>query len=157
MKLWLLPLLFALSPAAVADESKPYQNWGLQCPDEGPCVLSQRVFLQDAKTPLVTVAFVQLGEKKQLHLLLRVPLGVALSAGVQLQVDQGEAMRWPFSHCDREGCLAVQPMPEPLKAAFRAGREGHVTFGSLDGKGVSVPVSLLGFSAGLKALEKGKP
>jgi invasion protein IalB len=151
---WLL--LCWISAVAAGEEATSYQNWGLRCPEQGHCVLSQRVFLEDAKAPLVALAFTRLGEPPSLHALLRVPLGVALASGAALQVDQGAPQGWPFSHCDREGCLAIQPFSDEMKAAFRAGREARLTFVSLDGKGITVPVSLLGFSAGLKALEQGR-
>jgi invasion protein IalB len=153
--LGILVLLWGLS-AGAAEEATSFQDWGLRCPTQGACVLSQRVFLEQAETPLLALAITPLGEKSALHALLRLPLGVALAPGVALQVDQGATQRWAYSHCDRDGCLAIQPFPEDLRAAFRAGREARVTFVSLDGKGVTVPVSLRGFSAGLKALEQGR-
>ena len=143
------------APETGADTEKVYQDWALRCQDDGSCKLEQQVYVKGAdKAPLVHVIFHSQSQSHDLVMLLLVPLGVMLSPGLQLQVDQGTPQTFPLHHCRSEGCLAIFQLSPELRQSLEAGREAKVGFHTLNGSSIGVPVSLLGITAGLKALDK---
>jgi len=157
--LGLLPAMWGQQAAA---EETVYKDWALRC-SENPagCILEQRVYVEGAeKTPLVHMAVRKLareegkGASRGLWVVLRVPLEVRLAAGLKLRVDGAAPRSIPFHHCRAEGCLALFPLDSTFRRRLEAGREAMVTFETLGGQGIGVPVSLLGVKAGLAGLEK---
>lgn len=133
-----------------------YQDWALRCDKASSCTLEQRVFIKgNDKAPLVYIAFRPLEHAKKLVLLLRVPLGVLLEQGVGLQID-GKSRILPFNHCHTQGCLSLTPLSSEIRKTLQSGQKGEVIFFALDGRSITVPFSLAGVTAGLKALEQKK-
>nr|VFK44805.1 MAG: Invasion protein IalB, involved in pathogenesis [Candidatus Kentron sp. TC] len=156
---------------AFAEKSKPapsegpkpvsHGDWALRCPakdNKEPCSLSQRILVEvdGKKAPIVFFTFVYTGKPKALHAVLRLPLGISLPRGMSLRVDKNSPITGSFSHCDREGCLTVGKINPDLRKKLQAGQKAFITFHTLDGKPVTVPASLTGITAGLKALDKKK-
>jgi invasion protein IalB len=151
----LLVGILMIAPVMAADKEHRYGDWALRCPDKKSCGLEQRVFVEGAEnTPLVHMVFQTTSQAQDLAVLLRVPLGILLNPGLQLQIDQGIPQTFPLHHCRLEGCLAVFPLTTGLRQILESGREAQVSFHMLDGRRIGVPVSLLGVTAGLKALNE---
>jgi invasion protein IalB len=157
---WVCP-----APGAAADEKKEtaYRDWALRySSDTTGWVLEQRVFIEGhGKSPIawMTVQEVETenAEKEteaMLWVVVGVPLNTLISGGVELQVDAGDPMAVSLHHCRATGCIAMLPLDSDIRAAFEAGLKARVTFHLLNGQGVGVPISLMGFNAGLAALEK---
>nr|VFK21974.1 MAG: Invasion protein IalB, involved in pathogenesis [Candidatus Kentron sp. LPFa]VFK34856.1 MAG: Invasion protein IalB, involved in pathogenesis [Candidatus Kentron sp. LPFa] len=152
----------AEEPKPVPPKPVPYGDWALRCPakdkDKEPCSLSQRILVEvdGKKAPIVFFNFVHTGKPKALHAILRLPLGISLPRGMSLQVDKNSPITGSFSHCDREGCLTVGKITPELRKNLEAGQKAFIVFHTLDGKPVTVPASLKGITAGLKALDKKK-
>nr|VFJ88093.1 MAG: Invasion protein IalB, involved in pathogenesis [Candidatus Kentron sp. LFY] len=154
-------LLMGFGNVFAKEEPKPipYGDWALRCPvDKNPCSLNQRILVEikETKTPIVFFSFIYAGKPISLHAVLRLPLGIALAHGVNLQVDEGSPLTWDVSHCDREGCLTMGKISPELRKTLQAGKKVYVIFHTLDGKAVTIPASLKGITAGLKALDKKK-
>lgn len=141
--------------------ARVFQDWALR-PTEAASgwVLEQRVYVTGhEEAPLVGMTIQELdvavdGETRPaLWGTLRIPLGVMLDGGVELRVDEGK--RWSISlhHCRQTGCIALWPLSADLRAELEGGREARVTFQSVDGQRIGVPISLMGIKAGLKALD----
>lgn len=158
----LQPLIVAallLSTLAQAEEPKPleeqvFRDWALLCEAERACWLQQRVLIEGEQEPLMQVQFQWDGEPLTLIGLVRLPLGVALAPGVQLQADGQALQRLAFSHCDERGCYVLFAVTDALRKGLEAGRQGEVVFQILNGKTVTIPFSLLGMTAGLQALDR---
>ncbi len=153
-------IVFGCSAVAMAAESaadtraETFQDWALHCETEQECVLQQRIFVEGmGDSPLVLVAFQAIAETPQPLTLIRVPLGVMVEPGLQVQIDAGDGRRIPFHHCRGDGCVALFPLPGELRQALEAGRKLRISFQRIDGQTIGVPVSLLGITAGLAALE----
>lgn len=135
-------------------------DWVLRCPkekdpkQEKPCTLMQQIVAEKAKSPVVTVVFVHAGKPSALHAILRLPLGVALPTGMNLQIDEGEESKWRFNHCEPGGCLVTSKVNPELRKRLQAGNKANISFHSLVGQKITVPASLRGITAGLNALEK---
>jgi invasion protein IalB len=137
-----------------AQEIREYQDWALRCPESAPCVLEQRVFVEGAEqAPLLYIGFQGLERSSPLMVLVRVPLNVLLAPGLQLKIEGNAPSTVPIHHCREQGCMALFPLSSDLRQALETGRKAQVSFHMLDGSRIGVPVSLLGITAGLRALE----
>ena len=83
------------------------------------------------------------------------PLGTLLTAGVRLSVDGGRERVYPFTTCDRQGCLAQLGFTEEEMGQFRRGAKARlvvVPFEAPD-QPAELTMSLSGFTAGMAAVE----
>ena len=157
-----LSLITMDAQAAGEQKATVFKDWALGCDDQGSnCLLEQRVFVEGlGQTPLVRMTFKALAAEadgrtaRSLWVLLNVPLGVQLAAGLKLQVDRGAPFEAAYHHCHSAGCLALFPLGSDLRKTLETGQQAAVTFQMLDGRSVGVPVSLQGLAAGLAALEE---
>ena len=141
------------SAAASAAETREFRDWALRCGEQTGCYLEQRVYVEGAgDAPLVHVLIQSEGRGGDPMLVLRVPLGILLPPGVRLQIDSGAPADYPLHHCRAEGCIALVRLDDTLRASLEKGHEGRLTFYTVDGRSIGVPVSLLGITAGLSAL-----
>ena len=113
------------------------------------CEMYQQVSEQESQqTVLETVIGYPQGAEQPVAL-FNLPLGMRLPPGVQLQVDDNEAVRFPVQICLRSGCRADIELDSELVAQMRAGSEAVLTIADPQGRGVELPLSLMGFSAAL--------
>lgn len=94
-------------------------------------------FLADGKTP---------------EILVQVPLGIAVPAGVRVGTNSGIMQTLPVSTCNRDGCFARAQMSGPLLGAMRAAKEAlRIAYDSLapnaDARTVTISLGLDGFAA----------
>ncbi|MGE0086398.1 MAG: invasion associated locus B family protein [Desulfococcaceae bacterium] len=144
------------------DKEEVYQDWALHFSSENSAwVLEQRIFIEgNEKTPLVHMAFRKMetdkGREKAdlLWAVLKVPLGILLDSGLQLQTDEDKPMTVSLHHCAATGCMALWPLQPDLRKKLETGKAARVTFQLINGQRVGVPVSLSGLKAGLSALDK---
>lgn len=83
---------------------------------------------------------------------MTLPLGVYLPPGVTVQIDQGTPIKVAIERCEAVGCKAGFALEEQVLAAMRRGVKANVTFSDLRRQPLTIPVSLRGFTAGLRAL-----
>ena len=81
-----------------------------------------------------------------------VPIGVYLPLGIALEIDGNPVGRVPFTRCMPQICTAVaEATPETL-GKMRKGAEANFIIYERPGVGITLPVSLSGFTAAHKAL-----
>jgi len=80
------------------------------------------------------------------------PLGVTLTEGLALQIDEGNMMSIPFSVCSTGGCLATGNIDQSVLSQLKSGNILNVYF--LDGanKRIKIQLSLLGLAKGMDSL-----
>jgi invasion protein IalB len=147
----IVALALGVAPA-IADEV--FQDWALRCPEKPGCFLDQRVFVKgQEQSPVLQAAFQLRGKRPQVIGMLRVPLGVLLPPGLELDIDGAKALRIAYSHCRTEGCIALFELTRDLRRRLERGREARVAFQTVEGKRSELPLSLMGITDGLKALD----
>ena len=151
---WCAPV--AAAPAA----GTTFKDWVIACEEReggetGQCYMAQNVALRESGQRLVHVAvgYSAKGDGRPAAL-LTVPLGVFLPAGVAVAIDGGEPRRVPLEYCIAAGCRALLPLDPDTESALKAGRQAQVIFQDLTRREIAVPISLLGFTAGLRALRE---
>lgn len=84
------------------------------------------------------------------------PLETLLTADLRLQIDSGQARRYPYSFCSQIGCFARLGFTQPEVDAFKAGNAGVVTIvpAAAPNDVVVLNVSLSGFTAGWNAINE---
>ena len=144
--------------AAQPSDGQTFKDWRLRCGKADaatppPCHIFQTVVVSQTGQPFLYVAAGYPPEGTGgPTLFLTLPLGIHLPSGVRLSVDQGQPVPVPVVHCDRDGCHARLALDRRLIESLRAGLVAQVGFQDGVGQPITVPVSLKGFTAALKAV-----
>lgn len=159
-------ILFSLMavPFQLAAEEKEkmtrYKDWGYKCEtpkgfDQKICFIFQRISNKENNKKIadITIAYSPKADKPIMVVVL--PLGVLLPAGIQLKIDQGdEAARAQFVQCIQDGCQARLELDSKLIKKMKSGNKLRVAFFTPLKKQLAFPVSLNGFTAAINSLKK---
>ncbi len=142
-----------------AEQGKVFKDWRVQCEtapgsDTEICHIFQNLTTKEDGKQILNAMIGYLPAKDEAVMILTLPLGIALPPGIQLQIDDGKAARAPIETCTPQGCRVGVPLTKEFITTMKKGNQMKVTFANLQRKGLTVPVSLSGFSAGLKELKK---
>ena len=155
-----LAMLLSLPLGANAARSgEKFDDWTIQCetPEgmtEELCHAFLLVTVKEKNQRILHVAVGYPPKQETPIAIVTVPLGVALQAGVQVKVDDGKALPFPFNVCMSNGCQAGIKLESAMIEEWKKGQKLVVTFGNLKRQGLNVPVSLKGLTAALGALKK---
>ncbi|WP_246362445.1 MULTISPECIES: invasion associated locus B family protein [Halomonadaceae] len=159
-KMGLLSLL-ALSPNAFSQQqpgaasgndvtTESFQDWEVRCQRnaEGPtpCAMSQLVTQPDSNQPLMQVILDYPPQIDDPVMSFFVPLGVHLAPGLQLVVDNGEPIQFPYQVCQEQGCRADAPIEPAMLQQLRSGNTATLSMISPRGERMDVDISLIGFT-----------
>jgi invasion protein IalB len=118
------------------------------------CTLEQRVVLRETGQQLARVAVQTAGpEPRTPALLIHLPLGLSIAAGVSLSVDGSAPRQLPIQTCDAGGCYAGSTFDAELLAALQRGSNLKLDFQNLQRQPISVDFRLDGFSAGFDGIK----
>jgi len=164
-----LACLPVLVPAALADQPDrtldSYGAWELRCErlppqDTGPafaCEVIQTIQLQGQSQLLSRIAIGRPGPQADPVLVVQLPLGIWLPAGVAFDFGAG-AGRHPaeLRRCLPAGCLAELPLTESILTALRTNgaTRSAVEFAMQPNENGSVPLVHQGFAAAYEAMER---
>ena len=136
-----------------------HNDWQIRCetapgaPSE-QCALVQSVTAEDRPNVGLTVIILKTADQKTRILRVFAPLGVLLSKGVGLNVDQTYIGSANFERCLQNGCMANVQMDEKLVAQLKSGKQAIFLIYQTPEEGIGIPLSLSGFSAGFDRLDK---
>ena len=152
------PVLAQEEPViAVAEDGGVFGDWTIRC-DQIPssavqCALTQSVEAEDRENVwLNAYAFSPTEGDGAMLLSVLVPLRVILTRGLGLRIDGTELSVFEFVTCSLEGCLASIVLTDELAESLRSGSEALFVIYFEDRLGIGVPISLVGFGAGIDAL-----
>ncbi len=142
--------------SADADTTLVSSSWTVSCrqaPDVGKdllCEASQTIAVRETGQTLL-IAYVtpweQAGESDPFLLRFQLPHGLDIPAGVQIEIDDRPMESPVIMTSDRVGLFARSALTDALLVALKKGATMTVTFTVLNGRKLSVPVTLDGFSA----------
>lgn len=132
--------------------------WGTTCTSEGrdtaiECLMEQRVVMSDTGVLLASVTLQPVNGSDAPMMIIRVPYGLYLPAGLRMAVDSVAIDTLPFQTCDNQGCFAGGPTSATVIDKLKAGNNLELTFQDQLQRDISVPVSLLGFTAALARIQ----
>lgn len=143
------------APAPEAEEAaevEVFGDWGKRCQvlqtsGNELCLIFQRLRLKENNQTVLYVTFGYPPIGQGPVMVVTTPLGVSLTAGVQLQVDgAGEPQQVAYNVCVQDGCRASLVVGEALLEAMQSGEKLNVTFANAQNKSLGLEVSLEGFS-----------
>jgi invasion protein IalB len=94
---------------------------------------------------LVSAALRQIEGQDKEALMIMVPLGMVLPAGVQVKVDEGEPYKLNYLLCHDFGCTAEVEASDAMVAQIKKGKVMAVAAMTLSGKPIIFPIPLVGF------------
>ena len=145
------------APAEGTITEEQFKDWTVRCgrrTEQGPQVCEmQQQQIDDEDRVIMAVAVGQVPGRSDLGLLVMLPLGILLPAGVTLQIDGGAEVPLEVDRCERQGCRIEMLLEPDLLNRLKAGSQATVFFEAVDPQGerqrLGVPISLLGFTAAL--------
>ena len=152
-----LSLLAAFPAPAAPQAGQTFGDWAVECEraqdGKEKCFLSQSQLLKESNARLLKASIGHLGPKGEPMLVLLLPLGVDLRAGIALKVDDRPQVPVVFQHCVADGCIGALLLDPPTLAVLRGAKRiqiGMMPYASA--QTVTVEVSPKGISRGMDAL-----
>jgi len=137
-----------------------FNSWEVAClADDSNCAMAQ-IGNDATGNPVLEVVVRKLpepleagGEVAIAVLDVITPLGVVLTEGLSLKIDDGEDARAPFQVCTEQGCLVREPIAEELISQFKRGSGATVSVIAANQGVVSATISLSGFTAAYDSMK----
>lgn len=85
---------------------------------------------------------------------VKLPLGILLTDGIAMQVDDGEVNKFYVRTCVDKGCFAYISVNDALLGEMKRGNQAVFAFKNAEGRPISVPFPLSGFTKALKDIQK---
>jgi invasion protein IalB len=148
----------APAPAAAETPQTPALVWTTRCTSEGrrlplDCAMEQRAFITSTGQFIGSVTLRLPPDTQSPVMMITTPLGLSLAGGVVFNIDGGTPTTLPLQTCDNNGCYAGAPVSSELLAAMSRGTTLNVTFKNLSQQDISLPMSLIGFTAAYQKIQ----
>ncbi len=146
--------------AAEAEKSKSFKDWGYKCEkpqgaDKEICFIFQRISSKENDKRIADATIAYLPKIEKPVMVITLPLGVFLPAGIQIKVDEAEeSARAPFIQCIQDGCQTRLQMDDKMITKMKGGKKLIVAFLTPQQKQLAFPISLNGFTAAIGSLKK---
>jgi invasion protein IalB len=127
-------------------------DWLVQCSSPArksklDCALEQRIITTNTGNLFVLASIKVPGETREPLLMLQVPLGLNLAAGVTVKIDKQFEENYQVQTCEQTGCYVGGKASEKLLAAMEKGASFNVILQSNNKKEIVVSMPLSGFKA----------
>ena len=151
---------FAVAGSAqeTAPEPTPPAEWSSQCVSvarggDADCSMEQRLVVQETGQLVIVVSVRVPHAPRTPAMLVQLPLGLFLPAGIQLGIDDRATQNLPVQRCDANGCYAGLAVDAALLAALKAGKALRLTMRNMAQEPVTFEVPLAGFSAAFERID----
>jgi len=156
----LASLVFWADEALAAQDGQTFHDWTVKCKSQETgqkdrCALIQTLRRKNANgnQPIMTVLVAPFGSESRLGMLITVPLGVFLPAGLTLTVDDKKLTKQlAYQFCNRLGCRAAVLFDDRLLGLFRTGAKASIAIQDRHRKDIVMAISLNGFSKGVDGI-----
>jgi invasion protein IalB len=133
-------------------------DWEVACKAPPPgakkeiCALVQTVAAEDDDNVVISVHFLKYSDGTRV-LRIFTPLGVALSKGMRLNIDDTHSVQATYARCAQYGCFAQIEPDDALFELLKTGKRVLVVIYRTQEAGIGIPISLSGFNQALAALQ----
>ncbi len=153
--------LLALSPSAFSQQqpgaasgsnvtTESFQDWEVRCQSNAagpsPCAMAQLITEPGSDQPLMQVMLDYPPQIDDPVMTFFMPLGVRLAPGLQLSVDNGEPIQFPYQVCQEQGCRADAPIQASMLQQLRSGTTATLSMIDPRGERMDLDISLTGFT-----------
>lgn len=134
-----------------------HRDWAVQCSKggdgaDGSCFMFQRILVEESGDTLLQMVVDLPRNLAAPRAIFKSPLGTYLKPGIKIAIDSQPAIDLEIEYCDRQGCYAGKLLEPAILQSLQQGRRITVTFQNRGRQEISLPISLLGFSAALNEL-----
>ena len=151
-------LLFTATPTFAVKNGQQFKQWAAQCvSNEGgadACHIYQELVVEqdgeNKKAVRMSVGYAP-GDDDPVTV-IRMPLGLWLTKGITLTVDDGPTQRFPVQVCAPAGCQTTLRLEPDMVAALKVGTRLTITTYNIRQQPVKIPIDLSGFTAALNSL-----
>jgi invasion protein IalB len=148
--------LQAPAPKAPDQSSDVYGDWTVRCvAREGvpPCEMAQIAANNTTHEQVMRISIAHAGQSESLGVQIQVPLGVLLTGGVLVRVDDKQTVgNFQFTRCEANGCLIEGVVTPETLAPFRKASKGILAVLDRQGKPLVLPLSFEGYEAAMDAM-----
>jgi len=162
----IVTVLFAISRSntatAAKKDGKQFDDWIVTCTPGNEstktpeiCLLSQQLNLNqdDKQQPLALFQVGYFGKGKELKMIQTLPLGVRLEAGTSIISSKKLIAPGKYTTCTQAGCQAIATITDADLKTLTSTQENSVAFMNLEGKQLSLPISIKGLEKGLQYIK----
>jgi invasion protein IalB len=110
------------------------------------CSVEQTVILTKTQQFLLSVVVRVPPDTRQPGMMIHLPLGLFLPAGVTVQLDGQKPQQLQVQTCDSKGCYAGTVVSSSMLAAMKQNEHLTIIFEDLPKNKITVPVPLKGFA-----------
>ena len=158
---FLLALAWYCSVAHAVTDGQNFQDWRVKCVSgekpsansEQTCHIFQDLLHTDSGKRVLHMAVGYLPGQQPLTIIITLPLGISIPPGISIRIDEKHQQNLAIQACFPNGCQAAFQPDEAWLAAFSAGSKAEVIFNNIHNQAISIPVSLKGVTAGIRALK----
>ena len=154
----LLVLGWAGSPgdAVAQQQNEVHEDWSVRCVEREslpPCDMVQFVTHNENGEPVMQFSVAHAGHEDHYGIQIMVPLGVRLSPGVAIRIDDGSLLDgFQFTRCEVAGCFIERLATADVLKPFQAGNAGVLAVLDRRGQPMVIPLSFKGFTRALAAM-----
>lgn len=133
-------------------DGSPAEYWTKRCEEKTDyCEIFQRLMIKENNQRLIEFA---VGYPKEAdgvaQAAIILPLGVTLTDGITIKVDDQSPAVAKYRSCGPQGCFVVLTLPDSFVQSMSSGKIVSVSFLEGAGKTINIEMSLDGFGAKLK-------
>lgn len=122
------------------------------------CMMTQSINLQhkdkEELTPIAIYRLGYFGDKKELRIIVTLPLGIKLIPGISIINKEESIFSAHYTYCDQVGCHVVASITEDQIDKIAATNDNSLAFMNSMGKQINMPFQAKGLKDGLKFLRK---
>lgn len=168
----LLPALAFLALLSGPAAAETYGAWTIRCAGQGTdrqCEAFQRLTRAETgervlelaisfatpaqdRGPHIAPPAVASAPMRDARAVIVLPLGLFLPDGVFLNVDKGPRHAFQLRYCLADGCYAQLAIPRSLQEQMGRSLAASITFRTLDGEDVELPLDPRGLTSALQAI-----
>jgi invasion protein IalB len=153
-----VPLAQAPGAQPPAAQGQPQPGWVSRCMSDArqtqvDCAVEQTAVVTNTGQLVAAIVVRVPHDTRQPTMMIHVPVGLYLPAGVNIQVDESKPLQFVLQTCDLKGCYAGAPLPADMLAAMKAGKKLGVTFQNLQKENITVPLPLENFAEAFQKIQ----
>lgn len=139
-------------------ESPSASVWVTKCASVGrketlDCSVEQTIILTKTQQFLLSVVVRVPPDTRQPGMMIHLPLGLFLPAGVTVQLDDQKPQQLQVQTCDSKGCYAGTAVSSNMLAAMKQSERLTIIFQDLPKNKITVPVPLKGFAEAYQKIQ----
>ncbi len=143
-----------------AGKRTQYGDWDVACDANGVNCAMAQIGNDGTGTPVLEMVIrkldepLEVGERTATAVLdVITPLGVVLTEGLAIKIDDGPNESAPFQICTEQGCLVREPVDDDLITRLKRGNTARVSVIAANQGEVTAAISLKGFTKAYDSLK----